>query len=184
MTETPTYHFTQFHTPLGEFSVAVDSAGGVAAAAFGDEHALRSRLRRAALVRDTRRTAAARRQIEAWFRGERRSFSIPLSTSGTAFQCRVWNELRTIPFGETRSYGGVARAVGSSARAVGRANATNPICLMVPCHRVVGSDGSLTGYAFGEETKRRLLEFESAGRRRGHRPMALCTATTKALSFA
>ncbi|HXQ81020.1 MAG TPA: methylated-DNA--[protein]-cysteine S-methyltransferase [Opitutaceae bacterium] len=184
MNRAPTFHFTQFNTPMGGFSVAVDSAGAVAATAFGDADALLGRLRRAALVRDTRRTAAAREQIEAWFRGGRRDFSIEISPAGTAFQRRVWDATRRIPFGQTRSYGEVARIVGSSARAVGRANATNPICLIVPCHRVVGSDGSLTGYAFGQDTKRRLLDFEAAGGRPGHRFMALCTATTKALSFA
>jgi methylated-DNA-[protein]-cysteine S-methyltransferase len=162
MHKTPTYHFTRFNTPMGAFSVAVDSAGAVAAAAFGGEDALRGRLRGASLVADAKRTAAARRQVEAWFGGSRREFSVELSPRGSPFQRRVWDALRRIPFGKTRSYGDVARIVGSSPRAVGRANATNPICLIVPCHRVVGSDGSLTGYAFGEETKRRLLEFEAA----------------------
>ncbi|HTU01947.1 MAG TPA: hypothetical protein VMG58_09030, partial [Candidatus Sulfotelmatobacter sp.] len=106
MTDTPTYHFTQFRTPMGEFSVAVDSAGSVAATAFGGEGALRGRLHAAALVRDTRRTAAARKQLEEWFRGERRDFSVPVAPAGTAFQRRVWGALRRIPFGETRSYGG------------------------------------------------------------------------------
>jgi methylated-DNA-[protein]-cysteine S-methyltransferase len=100
--------------------------------------------------------------VTAFFGGKRRDFSVGLSASGTPFQRRVWAALRRIPYGETRSYGDVARAVRSSARAVGRANATNPVCLIVPCHRVIGSDGSLTGYAFGEGTKRRLLELEGA----------------------
>jgi len=184
MTRAPTFHFTQIDTPMGRFSVAVDSAGAVAATAFGGVGALRGRLRGAVLVRDMRRTAAARGQIEAWFRGERRDFSIEVSPAGTAFQRRVWDALRRIPYGETRSYGQVARAVGSSARAVGRANATNPICLIMPCHRVVGSGGPLTGYAFGVGKKRRLIELEAARRRPGHRPIALCTAATKALSLA
>ncbi len=162
MNHTPTYHYAQFNTPMGGFCVAVDGAGAVAATAFGGKEALRRRLRGAALVSSERGTAAARKQIEAWFQGRRREFSIELSPAGTPFQRRVWEALRAIPFGETRSYGDVARTVGSSPRAVGRANATNPICLIVPCHRVVGSDGSLTGYAFGEDTKRRLLEFEAA----------------------
>jgi len=162
MSRTSPYHFSKFQTPAGEFSVAVRPDGAVAAAVFGGEGALRSRLRGAALVAGARRTAAAREQVEAWFRGERREFSIELAPEGTAFQKRVWGALLEIPFGKTRSYGDVARAVGSSPRAIGRANATNPICLIVPCHRVIGSDGSLTGYAFGEDTKRRLLEFEGA----------------------
>jgi methylated-DNA-[protein]-cysteine S-methyltransferase len=161
MTDTTTYHFTQFNTPMGRFCLAVDPAGAVAATAFGGRRALRGRLRGAPLVRDARKTAAARRQIEAWFRDRRRDFSVELSPMGTPFQRRVWDALRAIPFGETRSYADVARIVGSSPRAVGRANATNPACLIVPCHRVVGSDGSLTGYAFGNRRKRRLLKFEA-----------------------
>jgi methylated-DNA-[protein]-cysteine S-methyltransferase len=162
MTKSPVFHFSMFRTPVGRFSVAVDEDGAVAAAAFGDVKALRSRLKGGTLVRDPRRTGEARRQVTAWFRGKSRGFSVGLSASGTPFQRRVWAALRRIPDGETRSYGDVARTVRSSARAVGRANATNPVCLIVPCHRVIGSDGSLTGYAFGERTKRRLLELEGA----------------------
>jgi methylated-DNA-[protein]-cysteine S-methyltransferase len=150
------YHFTTFRTP------AVDEKGAVAATAFGTARSLRGRLRGGALVASASRTAAARAQVEAWFRGTRRDFSVSLSPAGTAFQHRVWGALRRIPFGQTRSYGDVAREVGSSPRAVGRANATNPICLIVPCHRVIGADGSLTGFAFGQGRKRRLLDFEAA----------------------
>jgi methylated-DNA-[protein]-cysteine S-methyltransferase len=156
------FHFSVFATPVGRFSVAVDDSGAVAATAFGSREALRDRLKGAALVADARRTGAARRQVTAWFHGKRRDFSVGLSPAGTPFQKKVWAALRRIPYGETRSYGDVARTVGSSARAVGRANATNPICLFIPCHRVIGSDGSLTGYAFGEKTKLRLLRFEGA----------------------
>jgi methylated-DNA-[protein]-cysteine S-methyltransferase len=149
-----------FTTPVGRFSLAVNGAGDIAATAFGDRDALRSRLKGGTLVADERRTRAAKREVSAWFGGKSRSFSVRLSPQGTPFQKKVWATLRKIPYGETRSYGDVARTVGSSPRAVGRANATNPICLIIPCHRVVGSDGSLTGFAFGEKTKRRLLELE------------------------
>lgn len=162
MNPSPLYHFCSFTTPAGEFSVATDPTGAVAATAFGGKEVLRGRLRSGSLVADDARTAEARGQVEAWFRGERRDFAVRLSPAGTAFQRRVWDELRKIPFGQTRSYADVARAVGSSPRAVGRANATNPICLIVPCHRVIGSDGSLTGFAFGEDRKRSLLDFEAA----------------------
>jgi methylated-DNA-[protein]-cysteine S-methyltransferase len=162
MTKSPVFHFSMFRTPFGRFSVAVDKSGAVAAAAFGNREALKSRLGRGTLVEDPKRTGEARRQVAAWFQGRRRDFSVGLSASGTPFQRKVWAALRRIPYGETRSYGDVARTVKSSARAVGRANATNPVCLIVPCHRVIGSDGSLTGYAFGERTKRRLLELEGA----------------------
>ena len=83
-------------------------------------------------------------------------------SSGTAFELRVWAALRTIPYGETRSYGAIAAAIGSprAARAVGMANHRNPLPILIPCHRVIGADGSLTGYAGGLETKRRLLALE------------------------
>jgi methylated-DNA-[protein]-cysteine S-methyltransferase len=85
-----------------------------------------------------------------------------MSPAGTEFQKRVWAELVRIPYGETVSYAELAKRVGSpgGARAVGRANATNPIAIIVPCHRVIGADGSLTGYAYGEEMKRSLLDLE------------------------
>ena len=156
------FHYSMFATPVGRFSVAVNDAGDIAATAVGDEVALRSRLKGGTLVADEKRTRAAKRQVSAWFGGRRRSFSVRLSPRGTPFQKKVWATLRKIPYGEIRSYGDIARTVGSSPRAVGRANATNPICLIVPCHRVVGSDGSLTGFAFGEKTKRRLLDLERA----------------------
>jgi len=162
MKDNPVFRYSTFKTPAGAFTVAVDSSGAVAATAFGDRRALRRRLHAGTLVRDERGAAPARRQVLAWFLGKARGFSARLSPAGTPFQRRVWSALKRIPFGETRSYGDVARMVGSSARAVGRASATNPICLIVPCHRVIGADGSLTGFAFGERTKRRLLEFEGS----------------------
>jgi methylated-DNA-[protein]-cysteine S-methyltransferase len=155
-------HYSVFSTPAGKFSVAVDGNGAVAATAFGGRSALRRRFKEGTLVAGAAMTGAARRQVEAWFKGKRRDFSVALAPVGTTFQQRVWSALTKIPFGETRSYGDLARALGSSPRAVGRANANNPITLIVPCHRVIGADGSLTGYAFGQATKRRLLAFERA----------------------
>ena len=157
-----TLYFSTFPTKAGAFSVAVAPDGAVAATAFGGRRALSARLRRGTLVADPGRTAAARAQVEAWFGGRRRDFTVKLAPAGTPFQRRVWGALRRISFGQTRSYGDIARALKSSPRAVGRANATNPICLIVPCHRVIGSDGSLTGFAFGANRKRRLLDFEGA----------------------
>jgi methylated-DNA-[protein]-cysteine S-methyltransferase len=153
--------YCTFSTAGGPFSVAVGPRG-VAAAAFGGRAALEARVRGARLVRGARGTAAARRQLRDFFAGRRRRFTVPVDAAGSAFQRRVWRELRRIPYGQTRSYGQVARALGSSPRAVGRANATNPVCVIVPCHRVIGADGSLTGYAFGESTKRRLLLLEAS----------------------
>ncbi len=102
------------------------------------------------------------RQIAEYFAGERQSFEFRLAPDGTDFQKRVWEELTRIPYGETISYAELARRVGrpGAARAVGRANATNPIAIVVPCHRVIGANGSLTGYAYGMEMKRTLLDLE------------------------
>jgi methylated-DNA-[protein]-cysteine S-methyltransferase len=149
-----------FPTALGSFSVAVDDAGAVLATAFGDLGHLRTRLDAEAWIDDATRTRAARGQITDYLRGGRTRFELPLAARGSAFQTRVWAALCKIPRGETRSYGDLAKSLKTAARAVGRANATNPICLIVPCHRVIGADGSLTGFAFGEKIKRQLLELE------------------------
>ena len=106
--------------------------------------------------------AAAADQLDAYFRGELTSFDVPLKLDGTPFQQTVWSELRDIPYGETLSYGELARRVGSVARAVGMANGANPLPIVVPCHRVIGSDGSLTGFGGGLAVKRALLELEGA----------------------
>ncbi|MGF1425366.1 methylated-DNA--[protein]-cysteine S-methyltransferase [Kitasatospora sp. LaBMicrA B282] len=107
---------------------------------------------------------AAADQLAAYFAGELRTFDLELALHGTPFQQRVWQQLRTIPYGETRSYGELAAALGlpNAARAVGLANGRNPIGVIVPCHRVVGADGSLTGYGGGLPRKRRLLALEGA----------------------
>jgi methylated-DNA-[protein]-cysteine S-methyltransferase len=122
-------------------------------------------------VQDEARLRRARAQLTEYFEGVRTSFDLPMATVGTPFQRRVWSALQTIPFGETITYGELARRVGSpgAARAVGRANATNPLPIVVPCHRVIGKDGSLTGYAGGEERKRWLLEHERGVVARGAR---------------
>jgi methylated-DNA-[protein]-cysteine S-methyltransferase len=106
---------------------------------------------------------AVREQLAAYFAGELRAFDVPLDLRGTAFQQRVWAALRDIPYGETRTYGELAAALGapSASRAVGLANGRNPISIVVPCHRVVGASGSLTGYAGGVERKRALLDLEA-----------------------
>jgi methylated-DNA-[protein]-cysteine S-methyltransferase len=157
-------YIATFRTPLGLFSFAVNGEGALAATALGDDGALRTRLRGrfASLERRGKaaHTATVQRQIEEYFAGTRRSFDLHLALEGSPFQHRVWTALQQIPYGETRSYAQLARSLGTSARAVGRANATNPVCLVVPCHRVIGADGSLTGFAFGEDIKRRLLEHE------------------------
>jgi len=103
------------------------------------------------------------RQLQAYFRGELKEFDLPLAMVGTEFQLRVWNALRAIPYGETISYAQLAERIGNpkAVRAVGLANGSNPIPIIVPCHRVIGSDGSLTGFGGGLSTKKMLLELEN-----------------------
>jgi methylated-DNA-[protein]-cysteine S-methyltransferase len=103
------------------------------------------------------------RQLQAYFRGKLKEFDLPLAMEGTEFQLRVWNELRTIPYGETISYAQLAGRIGNpkAVRAVGLANGSNPIPIIVPCHRVIGSDGSLTGFGGGLSTKKKLLDLEN-----------------------
>jgi methylated-DNA-[protein]-cysteine S-methyltransferase len=105
-------------------------------------------------------------QLEAYFGGDLKEFTVPLAPSGSPFQLAVWTELTKIPYGSTISYGEIARALGKrlvASRAVGLANGANPISVIVPCHRVIGSDGSLTGYGGGLERKEQLLRLEGAG---------------------
>jgi methylated-DNA-[protein]-cysteine S-methyltransferase len=104
----------------------------------------------------------AAKQLDEYFNGKRKAFDLPLSPHGTDFQIRVWKTLQTIPYGQTRSYGQIAAQTGNpkASRAVGMANNRNPIAIIIPCHRVIGADGSLTGYAGGLELKQQLLEIE------------------------
>jgi methylated-DNA-[protein]-cysteine S-methyltransferase len=106
---------------------------------------------------------AAVAQLEAYFAGELTDFDVELDLQGTEFQRRVWKALLTIPFGDTRSYGEIAEQIGApgAARAVGLANGHNPIAIVVPCHRVIGANGSLTGFGGGLDRKRTLLELEN-----------------------
>jgi methylated-DNA-[protein]-cysteine S-methyltransferase len=104
-------------------------------------------------------------QLEEYFAGDRKEFTVPLAPTGTPFRLAVWTELTKIPYGSTASYGDIARALGKrlvASRAVGLANGANPISVIVPCHRVIGSDGSLTGYGGGLERKELLLRLEGA----------------------
>ena len=114
--------------------------------------------------RETPLLARGREELLEYLAGARRDFDLPLAPQGTPFQQRVWAALREIPYGQTRSYRELAQAAGSPRgyRAVGMANHRNPIPILIPCHRVVGADGSLTGYAGGLELKRKLLELEGA----------------------
>lgn len=108
--------------------------------------------------------AEVKSQLLAYFAHRRADFDIPLTLHGTAFQKRVWTQLRTIPFGETRTYGALARRLNApkASRAVGTANGANPLPIIIPCHRVIGANGALTGFGGGVETKQFLLELEGA----------------------
>ncbi len=101
-------------------------------------------------------------ELEEYFAGKRKNFDLPLAGEGTDFQKQVWEQLQRIPYGQTRTYGEIAKMMGKpkASRAIGMANHNNPILILVPCHRVIGADGSLTGYAAGIEAKKYLLEFE------------------------
>jgi methylated-DNA-[protein]-cysteine S-methyltransferase len=154
-------YYSELHSPVGPITIVAD---GSAITAVTMRPAAAVLARGGEWVRDDARLADAREQLTAYFAGELRQFTLPLAPRGSAFQHQVWAALRAIPFGETRSYGELAAALGhpGSARAVGAANRTNPIGIVVPCHRVIGADGTLTGYAGGIERKRFLLDHEAA----------------------
>lgn len=166
-----TWYTTTVDSSCGPLFCVVDEDGAVVRIEFG--HGLDSKKmiaglaarEGAELAEDTTRTAEVRRQLEDYFSGRRQDFDLRLAPRGTDFELAVWEELRRIPFGETRSYAEIARAIGrpGAYRAVGRANGANPIPIVVPCHRVIGSDGSLTGFGGGLEAKARLLEIEGRG---------------------
>lgn len=161
-------------TVFGPFSIAVDEDGALVATAFGTTEVLRGRLRgpAAELVTDVRRTRGAVAQIAEYSSGARMSFDLPLRPQGSAFELRVWAELLRIPPGGTCTYGDLARTLATAPRAVGRANGRNPLCLFIPCHRVIGRDGQLTGFAFGTPVKQRLLAHERSFMTRAN---ALCS---------
>jgi methylated-DNA-[protein]-cysteine S-methyltransferase len=148
-------------SPIGELTLASD--GEALTGLYMTEQRHRPALPDAG-ARDDAVLAAARRQLAEYFAGERREFELPLRPAGTEFQRSVWAALREIPYGETAGYGELARRLGrpSAARAVGLANGRNPLAIVVPCHRVIGAAGALTGYGGGLERKRYLLELERA----------------------
>jgi methylated-DNA-[protein]-cysteine S-methyltransferase len=152
-------------SPIGELLLVAEGAAlthihfeGAGSARLADSGSRRVAADAARVLAETRA------QLEAYFAGRLERFDLPLGARGTPFQTRVWSALRDIPFGETISYAELARRIGEPAavRAVGHANGRNPIPLVVPCHRVIGADGSLTGFSGGIERKRWLLELEGA----------------------
>ncbi|QJQ98171.1 methylated-DNA--[protein]-cysteine S-methyltransferase [Halomonas sp. PGE1] len=150
--------FTRFTSPLGEILLCAEPAGlcrlTLAAEGEPDPEAAR---------RDDDALAEARDQLLAYLEGRRHGFSLPLAPGGSDFQREVWSALLRIPWGETRTYGELARRLGreGAARAIGTANGANPLPLLIPCHRVVAADG-LGGYSGGLALKRRLLELEGS----------------------
>lgn len=156
--------YCEISTPVGRLRLA------------GDEEGLRgisfqNRFRPVEIAEDPERAREPFReviaQLEGYFVRQRFGFDLPLAPEGTPFQREVWSALLAIPYGETVSYGELARRLGRSnaSRAVGAANGRNPIPIIIPCHRVIGADGSLTGFGGGLPIKRRLLELEAGGRR-------------------
>ncbi|WP_213804666.1 methylated-DNA--[protein]-cysteine S-methyltransferase [Granulicella sp. dw_53] len=149
-------------SPVGELKI-VASDKGLTAILWENDNPRRVRL--GELVEDKKHPVLCEteRQLKEYFDGKRRSFSLALDMRGTRFQNDVWEALLAIPFGETRSYGQLAKQLGNpkATRAVGAANGRNPISIIVPCHRVIGSSGKLTGFAGGLDTKARLLDLEA-----------------------
>lgn len=153
-------------SPVGPLKL-VASDDGLAAIIWHDDRPGRVKLDELKEAPDHPMLLHAERELGEYFAGERTSFSVPLDMIGTDFQKTVWTALLTIPFGETRSYGEIARQVGrpTAFRAVGAANGQNPLSIIAPCHRVIGSDGSLTGFGGGIPAKQYLLGLE------GHRDL-------------
>jgi methylated-DNA-[protein]-cysteine S-methyltransferase len=149
-------------SPVGKLKLVASNKGLVAVLWENDNP---HRVRLTDLTEDANHPMLqqAERQLQEYFAGKRKSFAIPLDMKGTPFQRSVWEALLAIPFGETRTYGELAKQLGTptASRAVGAANGRNPVSIVVPCHRVIGASGKLTGFAGGLETKAQLLSLES-----------------------
>jgi methylated-DNA-[protein]-cysteine S-methyltransferase len=151
-----TIHSSIYQSPVGSLTIVTDDQSAL------HELWLSARPGASAEIHPTARIVA--RQLDEYFAGARYEFDLELAAGGTEFEKLVWAELLRIPYGQTRSYGQIATAIGEpgAARGVGAANHTNPIAIVIPCHRVIGADGSLVGYGGGLEMKRKLLELEGA----------------------
>jgi len=174
-----TYH-AFWNSPVGELQIAVDADGRLVRIDFPGHHR-----RDPDSVRDERRCGHVTAQLREYFAGKRTEFTLKLQPSGTAFQLAAWRALRRIPFGRTATYQQQAERLGNprAMRAVGAANGRNPIPIVVPCHRVIGKDGSLTGFGGGLDCKRLLLDHEArvlAASRGGSRPQRASKAAARA----
>ncbi|HJW72138.1 MAG TPA: methylated-DNA--[protein]-cysteine S-methyltransferase [Geothrix sp.] len=154
-------------TQLGSIQAAFDAQGAVIYLGFADHESRAPLLAKLARLEPeseppAEALACLREELNDYATGRRTRFSVPFHLHGSPFEQRVWDQLQAIPFGETRSYGQLAAALGDPhlSRAVGRANGANPVSILVPCHRVIGATGALTSYAGGLAMKRRLLELE------------------------
>ena len=157
------HYYTMMDSAVGPLKLVASDAG-LTAILWENDAPDRVRLGAMAEDADHPILRESRRQIAAYFARTLTAFTVPLDFQGTDFQKSVWAALLTIPFGETRSYGEIARQIGrpGASRAVGAANGRNPISIIAPCHRVIGANGSLTGFAGGLEAKKRLLDLERA----------------------
>jgi O-6-methylguanine DNA methyltransferase len=156
-------YYSQWQSPVAPLGIAVSDIGLVAVE-FDDGRFPRQRNQTVVWELSPAKTQPYTDQLQEYFEGKRREFTIPLQLRGTRFQLKCWSALLDIGYGQTRTYADIARAVGCphGYRAVGLANNRNPIAIVVPCHRVIASDGTLCGYGGGLEVKRKLLELEGA----------------------
>ncbi len=161
-TTNPTKTFTVMPSPVGPLTLLAEEDALVGLHFDLDP----SGQPRPGWVRDERRLRDAVTQLNEYFAGRRQTFDLPLAPRGTAFRQLVWKALQAIPYGETATYGEIARAIGQpqASRAIGGANHHNPLAIVIPCHRVIGADGSMTGYGGGLPRKRLLLDLEASGR--------------------
>ena len=155
------YVYKIIDSPVGRLTLVATDAG-IAAILWPDDRPGRVRLELDAQDDTHPVLVEAERQLGEYFAGRRTTFAVPLDPSGTTFQRKVWRALMTIPYGQTRSYAQIARQIGhpDAVRAVGAANGRNPVSIITPCHRVIGANGNLTGFAGGLQVKARLLDLE------------------------
>ncbi len=156
MAPTPLSYFT-YHMPLGRLTIG-SNGQALTSIAFGEQLLPGEK-------RATELTNRAANQLQEYFAGKRHSFDLPLAPEGTDFQKRVWKAIEEVPYGQTRSYSDIARAVGNptACRAVGGANNRNPLPIIIPCHRIIGTNGALVGYGGGAKIKSYLLKLERRG---------------------
>lgn len=159
-----TLHYSICDSPVGPLAIVMSPAGLTRLEFHRHGATPLSSGKRTECIEDASRTADVRKQLDEYFRGRRREFTVPLDLRGTDFQLRCWHALLKIPYGETRSYADIARVIGRprAFRAVGMANHDNPVAIVVPCHRVLASSGGLCGYGGGLDIKQKLLELEGA----------------------